>query len=65
MKRKKTGVELSGVTDADDPREDVGRCDRGHVKYRKLPKITSGDFGLIPANDTQSASSSKNYPASF
>jgi prepilin-type N-terminal cleavage/methylation domain-containing protein/prepilin-type processing-associated H-X9-DG protein len=37
----------------------------GHVEYRKLPKITSGDFGLIPVDDTQSASSTRNYPASF
>jgi prepilin-type N-terminal cleavage/methylation domain-containing protein/prepilin-type processing-associated H-X9-DG protein len=37
----------------------------GHVEFRKLNQIKSGDFGLSPATDTQSASSSQRYDPAF
>jgi prepilin-type processing-associated H-X9-DG protein len=37
----------------------------GHVEFRKLNRIRSGDFGLMPGNDTQSASSRKCYDPAF
>ena len=37
----------------------------GHVDFRWLKRIKSGDFGLSPGNDTQSVSSSSCYNATF
>ena len=37
----------------------------GHVEFRKLDRIISGDFGLIPGTDTHSAPSSKCYDPAF
>ena len=37
----------------------------GHVEFRKLDRITSGDFGLVPGNDTHSAPSAKCYDPAF
>jgi prepilin-type processing-associated H-X9-DG protein len=39
-------------------------CD-GHVKWRKVSNMKSGDFGLVPGTDTIAASDSKNYTAAF
>jgi prepilin-type N-terminal cleavage/methylation domain-containing protein/prepilin-type processing-associated H-X9-DG protein len=39
-------------------------CD-GHVEFRKRTLLRSGDFGLNPANDTQSAQSNIPYTPSF
>jgi prepilin-type N-terminal cleavage/methylation domain-containing protein/prepilin-type processing-associated H-X9-DG protein len=39
-------------------------CD-GHVKWRKVSNIKSGDFGLVPGTDTIAASDSKGYTAAF
>ncbi|MEP6662791.1 MAG: DUF1559 domain-containing protein [Verrucomicrobiota bacterium] len=39
-------------------------CD-GHVEYRKASKLKSGDFGLSPPDDTQSALGNKPYDAAF
>ncbi len=39
-------------------------CD-GHVEFRQRTKLRSGDFGLSPTNDTQSAQSNIPYSASF
>ena len=37
----------------------------GHVEFRKLIRITAGDFGLTPGTDNHSASSTKCYDAAF
>ena len=39
-------------------------CD-GHAEFRKKTNLRSGDFGLNPANDTQSAQSNISYQPSF
>jgi len=39
-------------------------CD-GHAEFRKRSNLRSGDFGLDPANDTQTAQSNKAYAPSF
>ena len=39
-------------------------CD-GHAEFRKRTKLRSQDFGLNPANDTQSTQSNVPYTASF
>ena len=37
----------------------------GHVEYRKASTLRSGEFGLTPADDSQSALSTKQYQAAF
>jgi prepilin-type N-terminal cleavage/methylation domain-containing protein/prepilin-type processing-associated H-X9-DG protein len=39
-------------------------CD-GHAEFRQRAKLRSGDFGLSPANDTQSTASNTSYYPSF
>ena len=39
-------------------------CD-GHAEFRQRTKLRSGDFGLSPANDTQSAQSNDTYTPAF
>jgi len=39
-------------------------CD-GHTEFRQRTKLRSGDFGLTPANDTQSAQSNTSYYPAF
>ena len=39
-------------------------CD-GHAEFRQRTKLRSGDFGLTPPNDTQSAQSNIPYSPSF
>jgi prepilin-type N-terminal cleavage/methylation domain-containing protein/prepilin-type processing-associated H-X9-DG protein len=39
-------------------------CD-GHTEFRQRTKLRSGDFGLTPASDTQSAQSNTSYFPSF
>jgi len=39
-------------------------CD-GHAEFRKRMNLRSGDFGLSPATDTQSAQSNISYSPSF
>jgi prepilin-type N-terminal cleavage/methylation domain-containing protein/prepilin-type processing-associated H-X9-DG protein len=39
-------------------------CD-GHAEFRQRTKLRSGDFGLNPANDTQSSQSNNSYYPAF
>jgi prepilin-type processing-associated H-X9-DG protein len=39
-------------------------CD-GHAEFRKGTKLRSGDFGISPANDTQTTPSNNSYSPSF
>ena len=37
----------------------------GHAEYRKGLNLKSGDFGLIPANDTWTTTFTQNYQGAF